>query len=519
MGTPKKQHCAVAHTVSNQNSVRAVDTNGPVEKETQPTSVWVTTCTANELLFGETVSISSDDGNKIIKGELVIPEYQRPYRWQIEQIKRLLDDISEQRKAGNGLRYYMGSAILHNDGNGRLNIIDGQQRITTLALLGKIANQQLDCGLQYSSPVSQRQIKENLQWLVSSGDSVKESIKALNFDQLEFTLVVTDSEDSAYSFFETQNTGGVRLSGPDIIKAHHLRAVQPDRVPEFALQWESMGDLTPVVDCLLRGRYWRSLSFRDYPRYNQPTAIRTQIVCELAERTESAPANRTGKDCDIAYARALRTYHPGGGETLYMPTAGYELRQPLNSGVNTINYLLYFEQLRRKYLELHPDEPTGQAEFTEFYHVLIRELRSSVYLKRLYDACLLMYISQFGEYKLYPAAVKMFRVVYSRRVQNRKTVREDSVTKFVKETPVLDWIASGYTAGQCMEYFDGFDLKVNEEGLGDGKAGVKNMFVTKTIEILGIRDEMDQALNTKDSNQTEYAEAFSKAFSQAVRKL
>ena len=115
--------------------------------------------------------------------------------------------------------------------------------------------------------------------------------------------------------------------------------------------------------------------------------------------------------------------------------------------------------------------------------------------------------------------MKMFRVVYSRRVQNRKTVREDSVTKFVKETPVLDWIASGYTAGQCMEYFDGFDLKVNEEGLGDGKAGVKNMFVTKTIEILGIRDEMDQALNTKDSNQTEYAEAFSKAFSQAVRKL
>ena len=122
MGTPKKQHCAVAHTVSNQNSVGAVDTNGPVEKETQPTSVWVTTCTANELLFGETVSISSDDGNKIIKGELVIPEYQRPYRWQIEQIKRLLDDISEHRKAGNGLRYYMGSAILHNDGNGRLNI-------------------------------------------------------------------------------------------------------------------------------------------------------------------------------------------------------------------------------------------------------------------------------------------------------------------------------------------------------------------------------------------------------------
>ena len=490
MGTTNTQNCESEHTES--------------------TNVRVTTCTAGELLF---------DGSNKIKGNLVIPEYQRPYRWQIEQIKRLLDDISEHRKAGNNLRYYMGSVILHHDNHDRLNIIDGQQRITTLALLGKIGDQHLNCGLEYSSPVSQRQIKKNLQKLANSCNSVRDSINALNFDQLEFTLVVTDSEDSAYSFFETQNTGGVRLSGPDIIKAHHLRAVQPDRVPEFALQWESMGNLDPVVDSLLRGRYWRSLSFRDYPRHNQPTAIRAQIVSELAERTESKPVNRTGAECDIGYARVMRTYYSGGDEALFMPTAGYEIRQPLNSGANTINYLLYFEQLRRKYLEPYPDEATELAEFTNFYHELIRELRSSVYLKRLYDTCLLMYISQFGEYKLYPAALKIFRVVYSRRVQNQKTVREDSVEKFVKETPVLDWIATSYTADQCLECFDEFDLKVSEEGLSENKTGVKQLFVTKMIEFLDLKEEMNQALSTKCSEQMEFAEAFSKVFSQAVRTL
>ena len=67
------------------------------------------------------------------------------------------------------------------------------------------------------------------QWSPLSEDAawhwVREAHNFCTARQIEFTLVITQSEDDAYQFFETQNTGGVRLSGPDIIKAHHLRAI------------------------------------------------------------------------------------------------------------------------------------------------------------------------------------------------------------------------------------------------------------------------------------------------------
>lgn len=97
-----------------------------------------------------------------------------------------------------------------------------------------------------------------------------------------------------------------------------------------------------MVDILLRGRYWQYLNFRDYPLHNQTQQVRNSIVTELAEHT--------GKGDDIAFGRIARTYMPNGGESLAQPQVGYELRQPLNSGANTIHYLQYFEQLRQTYL-------------------------------------------------------------------------------------------------------------------------------------------------------------------------
>lgn len=55
---------------------------------------------------------------------------------------------------------------------------------------------------------------------------------------INFTLVVTDSEDKAYRFFETQNTGGVRLTGSDIIKTHYLRSIERHQQNDYARRWK-----------------------------------------------------------------------------------------------------------------------------------------------------------------------------------------------------------------------------------------------------------------------------------------
>jgi uncharacterized protein with ParB-like and HNH nuclease domain len=58
----------------------------------------------------------------------IVPVYQRNYAWKEEQIETLFNDINQEKKG-----YYVGN-ILINNVNSKKNIIDGQQRLTTLSL-------------------------------------------------------------------------------------------------------------------------------------------------------------------------------------------------------------------------------------------------------------------------------------------------------------------------------------------------------------------------------------------------
>jgi hypothetical protein len=66
---------------------------------------------------------------------LKVPRFQRRYSWEEEHIAEYWTDIERARAAGDS--YFMGTVVLASDvsGNGRKLIIDGQQRITTTAVL------------------------------------------------------------------------------------------------------------------------------------------------------------------------------------------------------------------------------------------------------------------------------------------------------------------------------------------------------------------------------------------------
>ena len=469
-------------------------------------SVVVTSCTLAQL-FGHDSIVSSNGTH--IDGELAIPEYQRPYRWGEEQIKKLLSDyqlfLSDLTHSDTAYGYYLGSVILHqSEESGQLNIIDGQQRLTTLALIAFVQSLSdteerqppFELKLSYDSPESQQQIMKNLTWLQAwlQSNSVNE-ITTFDAAKINLTIVVTRSEDDAYRFFETQNTGGVRLSGPDIIKAHHLRAIERQSQNEFAAKWEALGDLNPVVGSLVKGRYWQTLNKRNVPSHRQPHLVRTAVVNELGESTS--------KGTDIAYGRFERAYLADGGQIDKQAQQGYELRQPLNSGVNTINYLIYFEALRSKYLFSESDKKRIKnktkisnrgnksrsaplSKFFDFYQNLICALDGCSYVKGLYDTSLLFYISQFGEQQLDIAAQKLFRVIYSPRVSNQKAVRENSISAFVRDNPVLDWVAASYTPNMCFDYLDRFCFTTDSANLATDKNSVKKRFIFKVLKHLEI---------------------------------
>ena len=75
------------------------------------------------------------------KNAFVIPEYQRPYAWKEEHIVTLFNDLKEftenqqekdDEKEGS---YFLGTIVSFENDKGEQEIIDGQQRLTSLFLL------------------------------------------------------------------------------------------------------------------------------------------------------------------------------------------------------------------------------------------------------------------------------------------------------------------------------------------------------------------------------------------------
>jgi uncharacterized protein with ParB-like and HNH nuclease domain len=75
-----------------------------------------------------------------------IPPYQRPYSWQEEQVKALIDDIIEAWEQKKKV-YLVGNIIFHKEKeNDKFNIVDGQQRLITFALMFYALNdEKLNC--------------------------------------------------------------------------------------------------------------------------------------------------------------------------------------------------------------------------------------------------------------------------------------------------------------------------------------------------------------------------------------
>lgn len=318
----------------------------------------------------------------------------------------------------------------------------------------------------------------------------------IDFANIVVSLVVTESEDDAYKFFETQNTGGVRLTGPDIIKAHHLRAVNERYRNHYAKQWEDLGELQSIVMTLLRGRYWNSLNARTVPFYQEKQKIRDEVVDEFANRALK-------HQDDVAYGFMRMTYTPMTKQAKQDLQNSYQLRQPLNEGINSISYIEYFQNI---YLNYYKDLKVSYLPEYSHFIKWLKELEGCRFLEELFVTGLMLYISQFGEYKLDVFAKKFFRVAYSKRVSNKKAVRADSVPEFLKGHKVLDLIAYSFTAEQVFEYLDCFELKVDPNGLNENT--VKRYFVEKTNTYFGL-----------GMQQTQYAAKFAEQLSQKIREL
>lgn len=199
---------------------------------------------------------------------LKIPIYQRPYKWTAKHAIQLLDDIIEAHN-GNKEVYRVGTLILHYDAQAQVyDVVDGQQRITTFALLLKALGESQIPFLQEKladNSYTQRNIANNYATFVRrcnnmmeerkreglkertisdrAGDRILSDLRAFIKQQCEFVVVITSDISEAFQFFDSQNARGKELYPHDLLKAYHLREMRgldEAEIERIVHHWENI---------------------------------------------------------------------------------------------------------------------------------------------------------------------------------------------------------------------------------------------------------------------------------------
>ncbi|WIV57328.1 DUF262 domain-containing protein [Amycolatopsis nalaikhensis] len=163
--------------------------------------------------------------------QFTIPRYQRPYAWTTEQAGEMFDDLLAASQAKDSLSesdpYFLGSIVLVKaEKHPRAEVVDGQQRLTTLTVLLSVLRDYVSPG--FAASLEKRIFQE--------GDPVKGTA-----DQPRLRL--KDQDQGFFEKYIQERAGNDLLSG--------LQDVRPDsrlRLVENALVFKSRLSALPSAD-------------------------------------------------------------------------------------------------------------------------------------------------------------------------------------------------------------------------------------------------------------------------------
>lgn len=226
-------------------------------------------------------------------GHYIVPLYQRGYAWEEKHIVQLIDDVMDIPSNG---QYYIGSLIVHSRMDA-FEVIDGQQRLTTLFLLlmylGELRNVELtslrfECRdksnytlvhmREIASGASPEQIDDNRiqQELLDGYNIIRDKLNDKNVEILKknlrrtilYRIEVPDHTDLNH-YFEIMNTRGEQLEQSDVLKAQLMSKLQDDRKWQgiFATIWDACRNMDGYIQMQfpkklredIFGTYWNDV--------------------------------------------------------------------------------------------------------------------------------------------------------------------------------------------------------------------------------------------------------------------
>ncbi len=419
--------------------------------------------------------------------KIVIPEYQRPYVWSAAKVTELLHDLKAFFKKENPLNYYMGTLLFHqndkqeaklDDGKRPLSIIDGQQRISTLLLLyfaihaeEKYKSLTYSANLEYNSPLSKQSLRNNHQ-IITAWEHINDLKEVENlFSRLTFTVIVTKSEDDAFTFFETSNNRGVKLSPTAFLKAYHLREIDnkhEELQRTCARRWEkierlknSISGSRDFIDVLFNTFLWRSRKWRgsniefenqDYLLQEfQKNAISAKSIdkIELYPNRSNMLATHLQLENDMGFRLHGSTIAFQGRSSDFP----FLMRQPISKGLNFFLYAEKYAELVHELFNGHRHKDAQIQQVQKLYSEVYKHI--SVYLKEVFVLCISMYYDKFHTHKIVEFAHKLDYAIGAVRIE-KKYIFKQAALKFFRDSNLnlLDVIDQAYISEEVLSFFE-----------------------------------------------------------------
>lgn len=201
----------------------------------------------------------------------IVPIYQRNYAWGVSEIEQLIEDIDSS--IGNSNKnYFLGNLIVNQRDNNVYEVIDGQQRLTTLFLLESYlgmnfakeglrfeAREKSNRTLNMLSKGNKNELIEELASVeILKGYQIIDSyFKSNNIDKndltkkLESVFIVRVQVPQGIDlnhYFEIMNTRGEQLELHEIAKAKFLEVLDTEQDKKTAtLIWEKCSNMDSYI--------------------------------------------------------------------------------------------------------------------------------------------------------------------------------------------------------------------------------------------------------------------------------
>lgn len=385
---------------------------------------------------------------------LALPPYQRPYKWTVENVNQLLNDLCTFRDSDS---YRLGTLVLHEN-----QIVDGQQRLVTLALLfhvlsgiqgiklDKEFNEHLDKfnkNITFNDPESQAHVRENLEAIRDRKEDFDSKFADFVQNHCSFVVVQIPDIAGAFQFFDSQNARGKPLEPHDLLKAYHLRAIKHlsgrDLKNIYAWQAQDTEQLRHLFLSLYRVKRWMfGRSARQFTQDDIGTFKGINID------GDSYPCYQPDVLCEAIIHIGLDNQYP------------FQLSHPCINGSRFFDMIRHYSAL---YDEIRKSDSFGKESKDTVSGINAAKIINTLntypekyrigdqYIRQLFDCMLLFYVDKFGYAQIDKAVRKIFCEAYYYRLR-KYSIHQATIDNAAVGSELIKVIRDAVRPAEVLNY-------------------------------------------------------------------